>query len=299
MKRSISQIGMTLVFMLVGIAMAGPSDSATLAEIDTVRAMLENWRKAWESKDIERFMAFYSPRFESKGLDYDAWKNRKQQLFNVRGKIAVELIDPWVLIEGDRASVRFIQRYQGPTGNDAGEKTMDLQRSAETWQILSEIWQPLPQPLAMPARDAPEAPLPVAVAPEPAKQADGPKNSTGQEKARYLVGTGNGANQVYYYADHGSEGVSIEFSSCAIPNFFTLEGDRPRIVIDVREVSDWQGPAKIPINADHIRQIRTFLHHPEQRLRIVLDMYPNRDYMIDQIYDIDRNIYRIAVEGVN
>jgi hypothetical protein len=287
MKRSKSQIHAAVILILICLVVAGRTYGAALKDIDTVRAMLEDWRKAWESKDVDRFMAFYSSRFRSDGLDYDAWKIRKERIFDIRGEIAVKLIDPWVLIEGDRASIRFIQQYQGPTGADAGEKTMDLHRSAGTWQILSENWNPISYPAPMPDRNEQQTPQPETA-----------EHSTGNEKTRYLVGTGVGASHVHYDAVMGREGVSIGFSSFSIPIFFTIEGKRPRIVIDVRDVSAWQGPAKIPINGKHIRQIRSFLHHHDQRLRIVLDLYPHRDYMIDQTYDIDRNIYRIGVETV-
>jgi hypothetical protein len=309
MKRSKSQIHATVILILICFVVAGRTYGAALKDIDTVHAMLEDWRKAWESKDVDRFMAFYSSRFRSDGLDYDAWKIRKERIFDIRGEIAVKLIDPWVLIEGDRASIRFIQQYQGPTGTDAGEKTMDLHRSAGTWQILSENWNPISYPAPMPDRNEQQTPQPETVEPEPIENTEPEEpepientvtaeHSTGNEKTRYLVGTGVGASHVQYDTAMGSEGVSIEFSSFSIPIFFTIEGERPRIVIDVRDVSAWQGPAKIPINGKHIRQIRSFLHHHDQRLRIVLDLYPHRDYMIDQIYDIDRNIYRIGVETV-
>lgn len=299
MKKITLNIGTACMFLLIVVAVSGQAENTAFKEIDRIRAMLEDWRKAWESKDIDRFMTFYSPRFESNGLDYNAWKARKERLFDIRGKIDIKLIDPWVLVEGNRASVRFIQRYQGPTEIDNGEKTMDLYRSAETWLILSERWQSLPSPAPLPDRDEPTIPNQSTVELQPSHHANISADSTKHDKSRYLVGSGDGAEHVYYYSEPGSEGVSIEFSSFAIPRFFTLEGDRPRIVIDVKDVSNWQGPPKTPINGRQIRQIRSFLHHRERRLRIVLDMYPNRNYMIDQIYDIDRHIYIISVEGVN
>ena len=93
--------------------------------------------------------------------------------------------------------------------------------------------------------------------------------------------------------DH--EEVLIALNNFSIPEVQSLEGDKPRIVIDINNVASWKGHYKIPINGNFIKQIRTYLHRDTGKLRIVLDLKYSDDYIIDQTYYRKTNIYSITV----
>ena len=78
----------------------------------------------------------------------------------------------------------------------------------------------------------------------------------------------------------GSERVCVGLSRAEIPTFFALEGDKPRFVIDIARVTEWQGETIIPVEGILITQVRVYLHHKSKKLRIVLDLANGRDFMV-------------------
>lgn len=93
------------------------------------------------------------------------------------------------------------------------------------------------------------------------------------------------------------EKAFLDLNNFSIPLVFSLEGSNPRIVIDIRNVSFWNGHSTIPVNGRFIKQIRTHLHRHCQKLRIVLDLRPSQDYIINQTYDKGTNIYCLQVKS--
>jgi|GEM_PF-579923 endonuclease YncB( thermonuclease family) len=94
-----------------------------------------------------------------------------------------------------------------------------------------------------------------------------------------------------------SEKVRVYLDGFSVPKSFDIDGENPRIVIDIWNVSDWKGKSRMPVNGRLIKQIRTFLHKKENKLRIVLDLNvnPYRDYSITQLYDVDKSIYWLEI----
>ena len=278
-----------LIFIAFGLI----ADSSAATEIDSVRARIHAWANAWQSKDIERYISFYSPAFRSGKLDYQQWLEKKKDLFQKPGYIYVEISDLWVSVEKNHADVSFIQYYHHTYRRDVGEKTIVLKKSSDGWKIVFEKWKAL-------AGYKHES-VGEAVAGDPGHDArpapQGENHSRNELSADFSAGKLI-VKKIGFTIEQPAEKVFIAFNQFAIPEFFTLEGDKPRIVIDVREIYSWNGQAKIPVNGALIKQIRTFLHKNENKLRIVLDLFAGRDYMVSQLYDMAGNLYSIEVKEV-
>ncbi len=93
----------------------------------------------------------------------------------------------------------------------------------------------------------------------------------------------------------GTEKVFIGLNRHYIPQIFALQGDKPRIVIDIKNVSTWKGRHKIPVNGKLIRQIRTHLHRRTKTLRLVLDLNLLKDYTVSPAFYPTENVYCIGV----
>ncbi len=95
-----------------------------------------------------------------------------------------------------------------------------------------------------------------------------------------------------------SERVLVYIEGFSLPKAFDIDGENPRIVIDIWDVAEWKGKNRIPSNGKIIKQIRTYLHKTENRLRIVLDLdvNPFRDYSISQLYDVRKKTYWLKIE---
>lgn len=284
MKRAVS----TLVLCL---ALLSPAKGIFASDIEVVRARVFAWGKAWQSQDIDYYMSFYSPAFRSKKLDYQGWGEKKAQLFKKANNIKVEISDLWVFIERQIATASFVQRYYDQNARDVGEKTLILVLENNTWKIISEEWKPLKMPV-QPIQNKTTvqniAVLDTGI--QKGSQHDQGAEIENRPRSKNIV------KSIKFEIKKDLEKVFIKLNRFLVPKIMTLEGDKPRIVVDIMDVSFWGGQAEIPVNGKLIRRIRTYLHHDVGKLRIVLDLNPADDYMIDQTFDKAENIYCIAVK---
>jgi ketosteroid isomerase-like protein len=272
---------------MVQICLAG---FASAGRIDDVRASVYAWGKSWQNRDISTYMSFYSPAFRSHGLDYKAWMQKKIKLFKTSGDIKVEISDLGVFIEGEFATARFVQRYHDSKLSDIGEKTLTLVNSNGKWKIVSEEWKPL----AMSSRTSKETPA----EPRPTKldSVSPSDDKAGQDhEIKAVVPNNIVIESIKFKPEKDRENVFIASNTFFVPDILTLEGDHPKIVIDIKPVSFWSGRYRTPINGKLIRQIRTHLHSGTKKLRIVLDLNPAENYFINQVYYEKKNIYRIEI----
>ena len=93
----------------------------------------------------------------------------------------------------------------------------------------------------------------------------------------------------------GSERISIPFNRACMPNIFSIPGKEPRIVLDLKNVSQCLGKSKINTNGLLIQQVRTHLDKKKGELRIVLDLNPSMNYHVAPSYYEGENVYCIKV----
>ena len=92
------------------------------------------------------------------------------------------------------------------------------------------------------------------------------------------------------------ETVFIHSNRFIKPLVFALEGERPRSVIDIKDTITFRKDlSKIVVNGELIKQIRTHLYHESKTLRVVLDHYPSKSYIVNQIFYKKENIYALEV----
>lgn len=280
-----SQILCMVLISLAGIASAG--------KIDDVRANVYAWSKSWQSRDIDSYMSFYSQDFRSDGLDYQGWKQKSEKLFKMPGDIRVDISDLCVFIEAEYATAIFLQRYQDPKISDVGEKTLTLVNSNGRWEIVSEMWKPL----AMPGKITQK--MPSGSRPEEQRKINAAARDVHETTQAPAMGTlsqdGIIVKSIKFESEKNRETVFIAANNFFVPEILTLEGDKPRIVIDIQPVSSWSGEARTPVNGNLIRQIRTFLHHDAKKLRVVLDLNPSENYYINQLFYKKENMYCLEV----
>lgn len=95
----------------------------------------------------------------------------------------------------------------------------------------------------------------------------------------------------------GEEIVLIYVDHYFEPTVFSLDGGKPRLVIDIKNVTNYKkGPSKIAVNGALIKQIRTYFNPKSKTLRVVLDHYPSMDYIVTQVFFEAENIYALKVE---
>ncbi|MBU0986267.1 MAG: hypothetical protein KKH68_03345 [Proteobacteria bacterium] len=204
--------------------------------------------------------------------------------------IQVEISDLWVFIEGKHAIATFVQHYQNQQIKDFGKKTLVLENSNNSWKIISEEWKPLLMPDRMPrVRADAGADIEFNNKSQSIRQDDSSRKFKDSSTQKTLV------NDINFQVKDNWEGVCIVLNKFSIPRVQAFEGDKPRIEIDILEVSYWNGDSRIPVNGKRIRQIRTSLNRDLEKLRVFLDLNPAEDYIINQTYLKSDNIYCIEV----
>lgn len=110
---------------------------------ENIMKWLDKWRQAWESKDIENYMAMYSPDFKSQHMNYKQWKRYKTNLNTVYKSISVKVSKPVFFTRKNEAILNFMQAYESSGKKDFGRKTLYLRKDDKNgYTILGEEWAP-------------------------------------------------------------------------------------------------------------------------------------------------------------
>jgi murein L,D-transpeptidase YafK len=107
----------------------------------------ENWRKAWESHNVEEYIKYYDDTFRNDEMNFRQWYRHKKNLTTNYAFIKVNLGPPLVLQNKDQVVLRFTQRYQSDKHSDFGEKTIHGRWVAGgSFRIIREEWRRLAEP---------------------------------------------------------------------------------------------------------------------------------------------------------
>ena len=104
--------------------------------IETVNA----WAKAWSSKNVDAYLAFYAKDFRIPGGESRAdWEKGRRQRITAPKSIAVTVDAPKVTLASDgQASITFRQSYRSDVIKATGNKTLVLVKADGRWLIQQE-----------------------------------------------------------------------------------------------------------------------------------------------------------------
>lgn len=106
---------------------------------------VEEWRKAWESNDIEKYMSFYDKDFKAPGFSFESWKKHKMNLKSKYEFTKVHLSQPYIIQHNEQLLIKTLQRYESNMHVDYGVKTIYALKSGDTFKIIREEWAPFNQ----------------------------------------------------------------------------------------------------------------------------------------------------------
>ena len=113
-------------------------DEIRARRVAEVRQRVTDWEAAWESRDVDRYMAFYDRSFQSQGRDFEAWQEHKERLAGQYTFIEIELSDVTVSVQDDTAVVEFSQVYRSDLYRDTAHKALHFRLSGDVWKIVRE-----------------------------------------------------------------------------------------------------------------------------------------------------------------
>ena len=119
-----------------------PTPAPAVASADAVSdvsAAVHAWAASWSHRDMAGYVGAYTPDFASGGKSHKAWEEDRKNRIVPRKRIAVQISDLQVSVNGDKAQARFKQTYESDTLSTSGRKTLELVRtSAGKWLIKQE-----------------------------------------------------------------------------------------------------------------------------------------------------------------
>lgn len=121
-----------------------PAAKRLVSSSKEIKNFISSWKKAWEQKDLETYIAFYDADFRSRGMDLKAWKKHREKLNRKYRSLKIDISSFKVeQISGRTARVRFKQNYRADEYYDYGLKKILLIKEGENWKIQREKWRPL------------------------------------------------------------------------------------------------------------------------------------------------------------
>ena len=110
-------------------------------EEQNITNAVNNWAKAWSSKDLDKYFASYADNFKpAKGESRKAWEASRKDRVSKPANISVELTNQKVVLEGaDNAKVSFKQTYSAGGKPIRTNKTLVLKKTNGAWLIEQEI----------------------------------------------------------------------------------------------------------------------------------------------------------------
>ncbi len=106
-----------------------------------VLGFLDEWKSAWERKDIATYARMYVPDFQQGDMDYKQFVKYKKYLFRKYRNIRVETSQLQAQKVGNEIVLDFMQSFQGDDYQDNGWKKLILTRDEETeYKIVQEEW---------------------------------------------------------------------------------------------------------------------------------------------------------------
>lgn len=100
---------------------------------------INNWARAWSSKDVDGYLSFYAPDYSSPELTRAAWVEQRKERISTPRSIKVDVINLEVIIHGDEhAQAVFMQRYASDTYSDSVNKTLLFRKLNDRWLIVQE-----------------------------------------------------------------------------------------------------------------------------------------------------------------
>ncbi|MCP4343052.1 MAG: AMIN domain-containing protein [Desulfobulbaceae bacterium] len=100
------------------------------------------------------------------------------------------------------------------------------------------------------------------------------------------------------FDDSSSRGEMVLFrlNDFYPPTVSAIEKDNPRVLCDFMAMNlDSSVQRTIEVNGQYIERIRTARHHDPEKVRVVLDLLPNRDYDLQQVFFRNDNLFVLIV----
>jgi murein L,D-transpeptidase YafK len=127
--------------VVIGQSIEWRAPGAWQAERDAFLATFKRWRTDWESRDLDRYLAHYSPGFRSESRDLAAWTAQKRKVNAGKQWIKVGVKDLSVFSYPGSAHTIMVTFEQDYRSNNLSNRIVKRQfwtREGRDWRIVHE-----------------------------------------------------------------------------------------------------------------------------------------------------------------
>ena len=117
-----------------------PIQIESLTAGDAIRQRIIEWKKDWETKDLEKYMSHYASKFISGGYNLTSWKEYKNRFNKRHNNIEISIDNIQIRREGNLLIASFLQRFKSDKMKSAGIKTLYFKDENGEWRIKGEDW---------------------------------------------------------------------------------------------------------------------------------------------------------------
>jgi hypothetical protein len=108
-------------------------------ERDEVLKAFETWMRAWNAKDMEAYFGMYAKEFRpADGTSRETWERHRRIRISGKSYINVRAEQPRLNVQGDKATISFVQIYLSDKLRDETHKVLHFSRIGGKWLIMQE-----------------------------------------------------------------------------------------------------------------------------------------------------------------
>ena len=111
------------------------------SERSALNKKIEEWRADWESRDVERYLKHYSPKFQSKEANFEQFASQKRKVNAGKSWVKVKLSNLSMFRNPGAEELvvtTFEQDYQSNNLNNQMKKRQYWIREDGQWKIIYE-----------------------------------------------------------------------------------------------------------------------------------------------------------------
>jgi murein L,D-transpeptidase YafK len=117
---------------------------AAARQREELLGVISGWKAAWESRNTDRYLTWYSRDFIGQGRDWAGWRAYKDRLNRQYQWIRVEIEGLHLYHHGGTMIAVFNQTYESDRFKARSAKRLYLQEEEGGWKIIRETSLPLP-----------------------------------------------------------------------------------------------------------------------------------------------------------
>jgi murein L,D-transpeptidase YafK len=105
-----------------------------------IKGKLASWLRAWENKDVNTYISFYSDKFKALENNRAKWRNSRLHALKANKNLSIKASNLQIAQNKNIIELNFIQKFNSDKYSDTGIKELLWIKDGGDWKILKETW---------------------------------------------------------------------------------------------------------------------------------------------------------------